>query len=201
MIVIGGSLGGCEALREILIRLPPAFPLPIAVVLHRHRDSDGILLQALQSSSALPVVEVEDKDQIIGGHVYLCPPDYHLLIDNGYFALSTDEAVSFARPSIDVMFESAAEWLGRRVIAVVLTGSGSDGAKGARCVEAHGGTVLIQDPKTADGLWMPTAAIATTKTARVLTLGQIAAELISLSTRPLPSAPATGHNGAQTPPT
>jgi two-component system chemotaxis response regulator CheB len=201
MIVIGGSLGGCEALREILIRLPPAFPLPIAVVLHRHRDSDGILLQALQSSSALPVVEVEDKDQIKGGHVYLCPPDYNLLIDNGYFALSTDEAVSFARPSIDVMFESAAEWLGRRVIAVVLTGSGSDGAKGARRVEAHGGIVLIQDPKTADGLWMPTAAIATTKTARVLTLGQIAAELISLSTRPLPSAPATGHNGAQTPPT
>jgi two-component system chemotaxis response regulator CheB len=201
MIVIGGSLGGCEALREILIRLPSTFPLPIAVVLHRHRDSDGILLSVVQSSSALPVVEVEDKDQIKGGHVYLCPPDYHLLIDNGYFALSTDEAVSFARPSIDVMFESAAEWLGRRVIAVVLTGSGSDGAKGARCVEAHGGTVLIQDPKTADGLWMPTAAIATTKTARVLTLGQIAAELISLSTRPLPSAPATGHNGAQTPPT
>lgn len=197
MIVIGGSLGGCEALREILTRLPATFPIPIAVVLHRHRDSDGLLLPAVQQDSALPVVEVEDKDPITPGRVYLCPPDYHLLIDNGYFALSTDEAVNFARPSIDVMFESAAEWFGPRVIAIVLTGSGSDGAKGARYVEDRGGAVWIQDPKEAEGLWMPTATIAATKAPRILPLVQIASALAALVPRAaFPSSNTHSHYGA-----
>lgn len=178
MIVIGGSLGGCEALREILVRLPAAFSLPIAVVLHRHRDSDGMLVSVLQRGCALPVSEVEDKDPINAGRVYLCPADYHLLIDNGCFALSTDDLINHARPSVDALFESAAEWKHRDTIAVVLTGAGSDGARGAQRVQECGGTVLVQDPKTAEGPWMPGAAIAVTQSPLVLTLEQIAESLI-----------------------
>jgi two-component system, chemotaxis family, protein-glutamate methylesterase/glutaminase len=181
MIVIGGSLGGCDALKEILVRLPASFPYPIAVALHRHRDSDGMMVPVVQRGCALPVCEVEDKEPIEAGHVYLCPSDYHLLIDKDCFALSTDDPVNFARPAIDVLFESAAEWKRGKAVGVVLTGSGSDGAKGARCIQQYGGTVFVQDPKTAEGPWMPTAAIASTQTPLVLSLAEIAQALINLT--------------------
>jgi two-component system chemotaxis response regulator CheB len=181
MIVVGGSLGGCAALREILQRLPADFPLPIAVVLHRHRESGGLLVPVVQRDCALPVGEAEDKEPIRKGRVYLAPPDYHLLVEQDAFALSTDDLVNFARPSVDVLFESAAEWKGRQVVAVVLTGSGSDGARGAKRVQESGGLVLVQDPPTAEGPWMPTAAVAAVPRARVLTLAAIADTLIQLA--------------------
>lgn len=181
MIVIGGSLGGCDALCEILSRLPPNFSPPIAVVLHRHRDSDGMLLPVVQRATSLPVVEVEDKDPIEPGHVYLCPPDYHLMLDRDCFSLSTDDLVNFARPSVDVLFESAAEWLQQRAIAIVLTGAGSDGAAGAKTIIDRGGIVIVQDPSTCEGPWMPTAAIAATQTPHVLSLKQIAEQLTKLA--------------------
>jgi two-component system, chemotaxis family, protein-glutamate methylesterase/glutaminase len=183
MIVVGGSLGGCAALREILLRLPPNFPRPIAVVLHRHRTSEDLLVPVVQRGCALPVAEAEDKDPIQGGRVYLAPSDYHLLVDQDSFALSTDELVNFARPSIDVLFESAAEWRGRTLVAVVLTGSGSDGARGARRVEEAGGTVFVQDPMAAEAAWMPNAALAATRNARVLSLTEMADALVKLSAR------------------
>lgn len=169
---------------EILAQLPHSFPLPIAVVLHRHRDSHDMLAPTLQRESLLPVSEVADKDPIRGGRVYLCPPDYHLPIDRDSFALSTHDPVNFARPSIDVLFESAAESKRAAVIAVVLTGAGSDGAQDARRVEACGGTVLVQDPKTAEGPWMPTAAIASTRSPQVLSLNGIAADLSAQARHP-----------------
>lgn len=181
MIVIGGSLGGGDALREILSGLPKDFSMPIAVVLHRHRDGDELLRPFIQRDCLLPVQEVEDKDPIEPGRVYLGPPDYHLLLEEGCFSLSTDDLVNFARPSIDALFESAAEWKGRQAIAVVLTGGGFDGAAGARRIEEKGGTVIVQDPKTADGLWMPTASIEATRAPRILPLKQIAPELIRLA--------------------
>lgn len=184
MIVIGGSLGGCDALHEILVRLPASFPCPIAVALHRHRESEGMIAPILQRGNALPVTEVEDKDPIQPGRVYLCPSDYHLLIDRDCFALSTDELVNFARPAIDVLFESAAEWYAEKAVAVLLTGSGADGARGVRAIEDRGGTVIVQDPKTAEGPWMPTAAIAATQRPQVLTLTEIAAALIALTREP-----------------
>jgi two-component system chemotaxis response regulator CheB len=184
MIVIGGSLGGCAALREVLGRLPADFPLPIAVVLHRHRESEDLLVAVVQRGCALPVGEAEDKEPIRGGRVILAPADYHLLIDEGAFALSTDDLVNHARPSVDALFESAAEWQRQGVMAVVLTGSGSDGARGARRVEERGGTVLVQDPKTAEGLWMPTAALAAAPNARALSLAGIADAMIAFAARP-----------------
>lgn len=181
MIVIGGSLGGMEALSEVLAALPGDFPLPIAVVLHRHKDSIGMLVPMLQRESSLPVREVEDKALIEGRCVHICPPDYHLLIDEGCFSLSTDDLVHFARPSLDVLFESAADVLGPRAVAVVLTGAGSDGALGAQRVAAAGGTVLVQNPSTAQAPWMPSAALAACPTAQSIPLGEIAPALVRLA--------------------
>jgi two-component system, chemotaxis family, protein-glutamate methylesterase/glutaminase len=181
MIVVGASLGGSVALREILQRLPADFPLPIAVVLHRHRESEALLVSVMQRGCALPVGEADDKEPIEGGRVYIAPADYHLLIDNGSFALSTDELVNFARPSVDVLFESAADWMQQNAVAVILSGSGSDGSRGARRVEERGGSVLVQDPRTAEGTWMPTSAIAATRAARVLDLAGIADALLKIA--------------------
>ncbi len=180
MIVIGASLGGCDALREILVRLPASFPQPIAAVLHRHRDSDGMIAPVLQRGCALPVAEVVDKDPIVPGRVYLAPSDYHLLIEGDCFTLSTDELVNFARPAVDVLFESTAEWRRNTATAIVLTGSGSDGAKGACAIENNGGKLFVQDPANAEGPWMPAAAIAATRTPTVLSLPAIAEALLAL---------------------
>jgi two-component system chemotaxis response regulator CheB len=117
---------------------------------------------------------------IEAGHVYICPADYHLLLEGDRFALSTDDLVNYARPAVDMLFDSAAEWCGRTAIAVVLTGSGSDGAKGTRRVAQRGGVVLVQDPRTAEGPWMPEAALAATGTSEVLTVEKIAERLIEL---------------------
>jgi two-component system chemotaxis response regulator CheB len=188
MIVVGGSLGGTGALREILRRLPADFPLPIAVVLHRHRDSEALLVPIVQRDCLLPVGEADDKEPIEAGRVYISPADYHLLVEQDAFALSTDELVNFARPSVDVLFESAAEWRRGSVVALVLSGSGSDGARGAKRVEECGGTVLIQDPRTAEAMWMPGAAIAATKGAQVLDLPGIADALARIGSSRLKRA-------------
>lgn len=187
MIVIGGSLGGCEAVGAIVRHLPTDFPLPIAVVLHRHRESDGVLVPVLQGMSPLPIVEVEDKMKWEPGKVYICPADYHLLLDDGCFSLSTDDLVNFARPSIDVLFDSAAEWHGPGTIAIVLTGASSDGSSGARNIQSRGGLVIVQDPATAEGPWMPTAAIAATQTRHVMPLAEIAPALLRLAKRRQPA--------------
>jgi two-component system chemotaxis response regulator CheB len=181
MIVVGGSLGGNEALRRILHLLPGTFPVPMAVVLHRHRESEALLVAVMQRGCDLPIAEADDKEPIEGGRVYLAPADYHLLIDRDTFALSTDELVNFARPSVDVLFDSAAEWMQKSVVAVVLSGSGSDGARGAKRVEELGGMVLIQDPRSAEGPWMPNAAIAATRRARILEPEGIAEALSAIA--------------------
>ncbi len=157
MIVIGGSLGGCDALREILTHLPADFDLPIAVVLHRHRESNDLLVPVVQRNCLLPVAEAEDKEPIKAGQVYLCPADYHLLIDNSCFALSTDEAVNFARPSVDVLFESAAEWQRQNVVAVGPHGfrfrrrAGRAAGQGIRRHRFRPGSESIRRPMDAEG--------------------------------------------------
>lgn len=180
MIVIGGSLGGMAALREILRPLPASFPVPIAVVLHRHRDSDDALVPLLQRELHLPVREVLDKDSIQAGQVHVAPCDYHLLVEPMYFSLSTDDPVQFARPSIDVLFESAADVFGSRVIGVILTGANRDGAHGAREIHRRGGAVIVQEPATAECDVMPAAALSAVPGARVCPpagIGQLLLEL------------------------
>ena len=179
LVVVGTSLGGMQALETILHGLMPDFPLPIAVVQHRGADWGVVseLTRLLQLHSALPLAEAGDKDPIQPGCVYLAPADYHLLVEEDRFALSVDARVSHARPSIDVLFESAADAYREGLLAVVLTGASADGAAGARRVRERGGSVVAQDPATAESPVMPKAAIATGAVDHVLPLAEIAAYL------------------------
>jgi two-component system chemotaxis response regulator CheB len=177
VVVIGASLGGFDAVRLVLGGLPASFPAPIVIVQHRMSDPDGLLVELLRVESRLPVSEPEDKDPILGGQVYLAPSDYHLLVERGFFSLSTEDPVCHARPSIDVLFQSAADSYGPSAIAVLLTGSNHDGARGARAVKDAGGRVLVQDPRTALSPVAPEAAMACTTVDSVLALPRIAERL------------------------
>lgn len=181
LVVVGTSLGGLSALETLLKGLPSNFPAAVAIVQHRHKNSNLGLSQFLQSCSLLPLQDAADKAAIVPGHVYLAPADYHLLIESvGRFALSTDMPVSYARPSIDVLFESAADAYGQRTIGIILTGSGGDGAQGLARIKACGGLTIVQDPQTAESQMMPKAAIATTAVDWILPLADIAPRLIHL---------------------
>jgi two-component system chemotaxis response regulator CheB len=160
IVVVGTSLGGLNALGTILGGLPQAFPLPLVIVQHRGRETHDGLAEFLAGGSALPVTEPRDKQPILPGRAYLAPADYHLLVERGYLTLSTEAPVQFARPSIDVLFESAADSYGSHVIGVVLTGANSDGARGAARILQQGGLVVAQEPTTAESPIMPESAIA-----------------------------------------
>jgi two-component system, chemotaxis family, protein-glutamate methylesterase/glutaminase len=179
-VAVGTSLGGFHALTAVLGGLPPDFPLPIAVVQHRsNMDSDG-LAPLLGRYTQIPVVEVEDKEAIEQGRIYVCPPNYHLLVDGAQFALSTDGPVLYARPSIDVLFESAAESFREGVIGLLLTGMSRDGAAGLRKIKEVGGYAVVQDPAAAEGDVMPRAAIDCVAVDKVLPLENIASFLTAL---------------------
>jgi two-component system chemotaxis response regulator CheB len=181
IVVMGASWGGLQALTALLGALPASFASVIAIVQHRSSDSrTGALAASLASAGPLPVREVEDKDPLDPGRVHLAPADYHLLVEHGAFALSTEERVQFSRPSIDVLFESAAAVYGTRVVAVVLTGANRDGAAGIARVRQRGGLTLVQDPETAERRTMPDAAIATGAAQQVLPLPGIASLLVEL---------------------
>lgn len=178
--MIGASRGGLDALGTLLSGLPAGFPVPVAIAQHRTRDSDETLAQLLQQSCALPVCQPEDKEDAAPGRVYLAPADYHLLAERGRFALSTEAVVNFSRPSVDVLFETAAESYGRAVVAVILTGASADGALGARRVKRCGGLVVVQKPEEAQSKAMPAAAIAAVHVDQVLPLKEIAPLLVKI---------------------
>jgi len=180
LLVMGCSLGGMHALQTILGALPDDFCLPIAIVQHRYKTSNEMLPAFFRKTSKLKVVDAEDKAWIRDGHVYLAPANYHLLVEKGSFSLSVDEAVAHSRPSVDVLFESAADAYGPALIAVVLTGSNQDGARGAREVKERGGFLVVQDPKTAEAPSMPEAAIAAARVDRILPLERIGPYLVEL---------------------
>ncbi|HEY9734845.1 MAG TPA: chemotaxis protein CheB [Trichocoleus sp.] len=180
LVVVGTSLGGLSALRNMLKDLPNDFSAAIAIVQHRHKESDITLANFLQQFTPLPVIEVEDKAKILPGHVYMAPANYHLLVEPGFFSLSTDEPVSYARPSIDVMLESAADAYGSRLIAVLMTGANQDGVQGLVAVKRRGGVAIVQDPTTADCPVLPRAAIAAVSVDWVLPLSNLAAHLVYL---------------------
>ncbi len=181
LVVIGTSWGGLHALSHIVEALPPDFRLPIVVVQHRGRDSDETMALILQARCRRPVREAEDKDMIEPGSVYLAPPDYHLLVDDGYLALSTDEPVGFSRPSIDVLFETAADAYGSGVIGVLLTGANHDGTRGLARIKEVGGFAIVQDPASAEVPTMPESAIADVAIDCILPLERIAPFLVELA--------------------
>ena len=181
IVVIGASAGGLDALQALLPQLPKEFPWPLIIVQHRRKDSDTSLCAFLQGWSSLPVREPTDKETIMPSHVYLAPRDYHLLIEQGSFALSTEAPVAFARPSINVLFESAADAYREDVIGVILTGTNTDGAQGLAKIKAYGGLAVVQEPATAASRRMPEATIAATPVDHILPLPEIAPFLVSLS--------------------
>lgn len=184
LIVIGCSLGGMDALRTILTNLTRDFCVPIVVAQHRHRRSNEELPAYFRRQTDLKVVDAEDKQWIAPGHVYLAPADYHLFIERngvrGELSLSVDDAVRFSRPSIDVLFESAAEAYGDRLIAIVLTGANEDGARGAARIKAFGGIVIAQDPSTAEAPAMPRSTIERVLVDQILRLEEIAPFLVEV---------------------
>ena len=184
LIVIGCSLGGMHALQVILSNLTRGFCVPIVVAQHRHKKSNEELPAYFRRKTDLKVVDAEDKQWIEPGYVYLAPADYHLLIERngarGELSLSVDERVHYSRPSIDVLFESAADAYSDRLIGIVLTGSNDDGAHGAARIKARGGIVVAQDPATAEAPAMPRAAIAASHVDQILRLEEIAPFLVEV---------------------
>ncbi|MCI5223748.1 MAG: chemotaxis protein CheB [Candidatus Electrothrix sp. AR4] len=182
-IVIGASAGGIEAVTEILASLPARFTLPLVIVQHLHKEQDDYLIQFYNSRTQLEVEEAKEKEKIVPGRVYIAPPDYHLLIEQDEtFSLSMDEKVNYSRPSIDVLFESAADVYSGELTGVLLTGANNDGAQGLRRIKKNGGLTLVQDPETAKFPEMPRSAMACTEIDHILTIHELGIFLTALQT-------------------
>lgn len=160
LIVIGGSSGSLDVVLKLLANIRKGITFSIVIVLHRKTTSDSTLAELLTIRSSLPVREVEDKDSLSPGVIYLAPSDYHLLFDKKYvFALDDSEKINYSRPSIDVTFESAAEAYGHSVSAILLSGANADGTEGLKAIHQQGGITIIQHPETATFPYMPQQAL------------------------------------------
>lgn len=162
MLVIGLSAGGTPLVKQLLAALPKEYSLAVAIVAHLPQGYESNLAQLLDAVTDLPVTTARDKEPIVAGHVYVAPPDYHLLVEQNRrfsFALSEDEPVKSVRPSIDVLFKSAAEVFEAGLIAVVLSGANSDGADGMAAVKQLGGLCMVLNPLDAEFSTMPNAVI------------------------------------------
>ena len=180
-IVIGISSGGLNAMKIMFSLLPENFKTPVIIVQHISPHSENQWIQFLNDKSNLPLKEADEKEKIEQGIVYIAPPNYHLLIERDKtFSLTVDERVSFARPSIDVLFESAAEAYKNKLIGVILTGSNNDGTNGLKQIKEYGGLTIVQDPKTAESSFMPDSAIAAIHPDYVLPLEDIVKILIKI---------------------
>lgn len=181
LILMGVSSGAIEALRILLPALPASLPVALVLVIHRHRVESGDLIPLLTRICRLPVRFPEDKEVIRPGCLYIAPPDYHLLIEADHFAFSLEELVNHARPSIDVLFESAADACGPQTIGIILTGMGCDGAQGLAAIRRRGGMAMVQNPDAADADQMPLAALAAVPDARQMTLEEMGTWLAGIA--------------------
>lgn len=173
-IVIGVSSGGVNALGTIIPSLPAAFPLPVIIVQHISPFSDNYTTRYLDNISGIAVKEVDEKEKISAGFVYVAPPNYHVLVEEDEtFSLSVEDRVNYARPSIDVLFESAADAYGQALVGIILTGANNDGSRGLKIVKERGGLAIVQDPETAEVNEMPRAAIAAAPVDHILHLEEI----------------------------
>ncbi len=177
-VAIGVSAGGMAALGNLFRVLPGTFPLIVAVVQHLHPTDCGYLPEYLNRLCELPVVEAEEKTLLCTGHIYIAPANYHLLVERDEtLSLSVDPKVNYARPSIDVFFDSAARTWGSRLIGIILTGANSDGTEGLGRIKKRGGLTIAQDPATAESPVMPKAAIDGGCVDRIMTIEEIGAYL------------------------
>jgi len=189
-VVIGGSAGAWDAVASLLAELPGYFPLPVAVVLHVHPEQEDHFAASFGRQCALRVKQARDKDALAPGEVVFAPPDYHLLIEwDRSCALSTDAKVAFSRPSIDVLFESAAAVYGPGLAAILLSGASRDGTAGISRINELGGLTVVQDPKTAEYPLMPLSALENAAPALALSIEEIAALLRRLAAGAQAAAP------------
>ncbi len=183
VIGIAASAGGLSALLHLVRDLPPAFPAALVVVQHLDPRHRSLMAQILSRSASLAVKEAAEGDRLAPGTIFVAPPNWHLLVNcDARLSLSQSELVHFLRPSADLMLESLAFSYRERAVAVVLTGTGSDGAMGVRAIKKMGGTVLVQDRKSAEFFGMPGAAIDTGDVDVILPLEEIPAALVALVT-------------------
>lgn len=182
IVVVGASWGGLAAVSRLVSELPANLSVPLAVVQHRSRHADNLLASLLQDATSLRVVDVEDKEPLEPGCVYIAPANYHMLVDAGHLTLTADPMVRFSRPSIDVTFISAADAYPGATLGVVLTGANDDGSRGLRHIVNRGGKAIVQDPETAESPTMPAAARAAVPEAVVLPLAKISARIIEMVT-------------------
>lgn len=182
-VVVGGSAGAFDPLTRILAALPRDFSLAVAVVLHVAPGRPSLLAHVLGAHCCLPVSEVDDKEVIEPGKVYVAPPGYHLLVERTErFSLSVDELVHYSRPSIDVLFESAADVYEGSLVGVLLSGANEDGARGVSRIKAGGGMTIVQSLASAQTRTMPEAALRLTRPDYVLPTLEIGALLARLGT-------------------
>ena len=182
MIVIGTSAGGLYALSKILHPLPGRFPLPIVIVQHRSKEHNELLEEVLQVKCKIKIKQADEKEPLHGGVAYIAPPDYHLLVEKDLtLSLSADAQVLHSRPSIDVLFESAAVVCKDGLIGILLTGANSDGAIGIKEIKKNGGITIAQDPQEADFPYMPQAAINSGQVMYIWTLEKIYTFLLTLT--------------------
>jgi two-component system chemotaxis response regulator CheB len=181
VVAVGASWGGLQALERLLGGLPVDFGPAIVIAQHRSADSQAEGLSGLLSVHARrPVRDADDKESIERGGIYLAPPDYHLLVEPGFFSLSVDDRVQYARPSVDVLFESVADSYREHAVGIVLTGANRDGARGLARIKELGGVAIVQDPADAEAQTMPAAALRATVADAVLPLEEIPKFLIGL---------------------
>ncbi|WP_188689458.1 chemotaxis protein CheB [Silvimonas amylolytica] len=180
-ILIGGSAGSVEALGQILPALPADFAAAVVIVVHLPANSPSLLVDIFAQRMALPVAEVHDKVQLVPGHVYFAPPDYHVLVEpEGELTLNDDPPLHFCRPAIDLLFESGADALGKKAVGVLLTGANHDGAAGMAALAAAGAMTIVQDPADAQVPLMPSSALKKTPVNRVLPASAIGPALAAL---------------------
>lgn len=178
-VVVGCSTGGLAALERFLPLLPADLPAVLVVVMHSAPESRNLLVDLLARRCRLAVKEAEEKEALLPGTIYVAPPGYHLLIEDDLsFSLSVDAKVSYARPSVDVLFESAANVYGEQLVGIVLTGANHDGSAGLAAIATAGGMCLVQEPSTAEAHSMPEAALQACPAARAVSLDELATILI-----------------------
>ena len=179
-LIIGGSAGSLEVLLKVLPSLNPLLSFPVIIVIHRKPDADSLLPELLSSRTSLKVKEVDEKEPIQAGTVYIAPSDYHLLVEQDYtFSLDYSEKINFSRPSIDATFQTAAEVYKEKLVCILLSGSNSDGVDGLKSVKTWGGIAAVQDPESAQVPYMPSQAVKHVKIDRILPI-ETMAEFINL---------------------
>ncbi|CCG99986.1 two-component system, chemotaxis family, response regulator CheB [Fibrella aestuarina BUZ 2] len=184
VVVIGGSTGSIDVLLQLLPALQLPLSVGIVVVVHRKNTADSTLADLLALRTKLPVQEADEKTELLPGHIYLAPADYHLLLErDGSFSLDDSEKVHYSRPAIDVTFESLADVYGSAVVGVLLSGANADGTEGLDAIKRAGGLALVQHPDTAQVGYMPQQAIERVAVDAVLTIPELAQYINQLNAR------------------